>query len=239
MRILCIHGVNTSEIEDTSWQSGWANIIRNNLGKNIEVEFVNYNDIFDIRYITTTNEEYDKLKNELILELKASIPLDERFRMSSVFPILDRTAGMVSWWLFSEDIRKQARDRISQNIENINPDIICAHSLGSVITYDAFLNNQQLIEKRIFITFGSQIADPRVQRIFKQLPGFLNAKYWYNLFNPQDVVFIKDIQLKNVANFSSIKTEFSDFWNSLSHDATKYLNHQQTKILCWDKIKLP
>ena len=68
------------------------------------------------------------------------------------------------------DLREKCRKVVSDKIDQFQPDIICAHSLGTLLCYDLFTLDTvggQKIRGRTFISFGSQIGNT-----------FVKAKAW-------------------------------------------------------------
>ena len=61
--------------------------------------------------------------------------------------------------------------------------MIVAHSLGSVICYDAFSHEGKThAPDGILVTFGSQIANPFLKAAhFDNKIGGVNQKYWFHL----------------------------------------------------------
>ena len=70
-------------------------------------------------------------------------------------------AGMVAEWDQNAALRAALRKRLVERINAFKPDVIMAHSLGSVICYDAFSHeDEKACAGRFLVTFGSQIANP-------------------------------------------------------------------------------
>ena len=70
-------------------------------------------------------------------------------------------AGMVAEWDQNAALRVALRKRLIERIHTFNPDVIMAHSLGRIICYDAFSQeDKNACAGRYLVTFGSQIANP-------------------------------------------------------------------------------
>ena len=68
---------------------------------------------------------------------------------------------MVAEWDQNAPLRAALRKRLVERINAFKPDVIMAHSLGSVICYDAFSHeDKNACAGRYLVTFGSQIANP-------------------------------------------------------------------------------
>ena len=85
--------------------------------------------------------------------------------LRSVSEKLRWTAGMVIQWVENEEIRYQSRELLRDSLANFDADVVCAHSLGSLIAYDTFSRkaSEELIGGRSFVSFGSQIGNPIYQ----------------------------------------------------------------------------
>ena len=60
-----------------------------------------------------------------------------------VFDYLRWRAGMVAQLAVESDLRKALRTKLVAALEQFQPDILAAHSLGSLITYDLFRNDPE------------------------------------------------------------------------------------------------
>lgn len=117
-----------------------------------------------------------------------------------------------------------------------NYDVVCAHSLGSLICYDTFLRDPKAIRERYFVSFGSKIGNPFVRNVFAgRLEPLAGTKMWFHLFNPEDRVFTADIRLA-AGNFEEIGTAFDVPNDMLNHDATWYLSHRNAQATVWRDI---
>lgn len=56
---------------------------------------------------------------------------------------------MVAQWTADEALRTTLRNDLTRHIDISQPDIVCAHSLGSLVTYDTFHRNPSLMSKRV------------------------------------------------------------------------------------------
>src|ERR1700677_5067793 len=162
MNILMIHGVDTNEDANPNPYAAWQTAITNGLnsagfGGPINADPVangsRYNDIFD-KY--PDNPILDAIA---VTELLASAGWHavtgavSEAQLAAVPPPaqpgngpLDSirwTAGMVSPWVVESGLRSACRDRLVQQIQAVNPDVIIAHSLGTLLAYDLFVNDER------------------------------------------------------------------------------------------------
>ncbi|MEZ0073800.1 hypothetical protein [Planotetraspora sp. GP83] len=95
-----------------------------------------------------------------------------------------------------ESFRVNARDTVAETIRANRPEIVIAHSLGSVVTYEALWAHSDL-KVDLWITLGSPLGMNQV--IFQRLrPGPMNdrcgrppgVKRWVNLADIGDLVAI-------------------------------------------------
>jgi len=247
LRVLCVHGVNTPET-DTIWQDGWKQAIelgvaRWNPGRKVELVFARYNDLFrgtplgPLDYVRALA----RLLGSGISTLAGSlIPRERTFGQEKTFGGVTQavrwTAGMVAQWVDSERLRDQARGRLGNLIRAHDPEIILAHSLGSLLCYDAILNGQpSLVRGRTFISFGSQIGNPFVRNTFGGRLVGLNTRFWYHLFNRHDLeTFTWPIRLQE-GNFLQVEADF-DLAGIIDHDAACYLTHAGMVETVWPQV---
>src|SRR5262249_34407301 len=125
------------------------------------------------------------------------------------------TAGMIVQWVENEELRTRLRSGLVAKIKEFDPQVICGHSLGSLVGYDTFTHpaTRKLVAGRSFVSLGSQIANPFVAGNF--LAGRitpLSGSQWYHLFNSHDHVFTAPIRLSD-PSFKSVETTFDiDGW---------------------------
>lgn len=147
------------------------------------------------------------------------------------------TAGMVLQWIEKKQLRDELNQAVVTPLGAFAPDIICAHSLGSLACYDAFrrmvaANDAAAIDGRGLLTFGSQIANPAVQSVFGGRIGPLfiagsgqGITQWFNLYNPNDHAFTCQLPGGDDRTHS-LTTPF--LHGLLNHDGDQYLGHPVT-----------
>jgi hypothetical protein len=207
----------------------------------LEIEFVAYDDLFAAESISAGDIA------EAILKLSASGVVNAtgdflgglfgRPRgFGDVTEVLRWTAGMVVQWAENDALRAAARQRVLNHVQKFKPDVVLAHSLGSLLSYDTFLRpeNQQAIAARTFVSLGSQIGNPFVRGTVAfngRIEPLAKAEHWYHLFNVHDNAFTARIRL-HADNFTQVETGFDDP-GILDHDAISYLTHPNTVSTVW------
>ncbi len=141
--------------------------------------------------------------------------------------------GMVAMWLGDSDLRSRTRDQLVRQTEEVSPDVVVAHSLGSLISYDALTSNPSLISKRTYITLGSQIGNPFVvdQWAAGRVVDLEEAIHWYHLYNPKDPVLTAPLRISD-GNFSQIQLETKESGIE-AHDALVYLRSPEVGQTAW------
>ena len=247
VKVLAVHGVGHGD-KDTGWRDEWRNAIirqvRSQPGTgdwNIEVEFAVYDDLFENRPLGP------KEIGEALLRLTGGLisgpnETGTRGLIDSLGKVQDElrwTAGMVVQWIDDDRLRAQLRDRLAQQVQEFDPDLIAAHSLGTLISYDLFrrdiaAGNGAQHARRYLLTFGSQIANPAVLPVFdgriEPLHGDSGGfRQWFHLFNDHDLVFTARLPIKDNPCTSNLETDFNGLTNGshdvLSHNAVSYLSH--------------
>jgi hypothetical protein len=203
MNILMIHGLATPEKPNPydPWQIAITNgLTEAGYGGKINAppvpNGVMWNALFD-------NYTADPVDYALaVAELLASAGLDT---IRPVVPSwINDSAGMVVKWVLNSDLRSDCRNLLVKQIETIKPDVFIAHSMGTLLCYDLFVNDPRgktVFEDGIFVTFGSQIANLFVKdRMWGRKVLMVKVKRWYNLYNPNDPVFVVPIRLDDGNN---------------------------------------
>ena len=251
LKLLTMHGVGGHDVEG-KWEDRWAQAIAESLSRisssvEPELSFVHYDDIFDAQDITAsgTFEAVAKLGASGLWHgigdlwsgvFSRGLARGRVARPKSIPDRLRWTAGMVVQWAENESIRASARRRLAQKIGSLEPHVILAHSLGSLIAYDTFIrsSNAELVSGRTFITFGSQIGNPFVRSQFAGRIVPLPCEHWYHLFNEEDDVFTAPIRLA-ADNFEQVDC-FFDIAGLADHDACQYLSHPNLSDVVWREL---
>jgi predicted alpha/beta hydrolase family esterase len=243
IRVLCVHGVGHQE-QDTAWQQQWKRIIADGIGRwqadtRAECRFTNYDHLFDDAKLTAA------IVAEAIFRLSASgivHGIGDLFRRPRGIRGLSEqvrwTAGMVAQWAADEKLRSNACKAVKTDLDDFQPDVILAHSLGSLITYDLFARDQAAVSGRMLVTFGSQIGNPFVRSVFGgRIAPLSAARAWFHLYNKEDDVFAAPLRV-TATNFEQVET-FFDIEGMADHAAEEYLGHENTRKRVWRSLAIP
>lgn len=253
LRVLCVHGVGNQEA-NLAWQPMWEDAIFAGLrtwNQSVEVEtdFLQY----DGHFKDAGFDVWDVVEGAAGLGASAIVHsigdaiggLFGRRGMSGAGEPAARgglddsirwTAGMVLQWASDEKLRKRLQATLLAKLKAFKPDLIAAHSLGSLLTYDTLLRNPAEAARKIVVTFGSQIGHPGVRSTYAgRIEPLASAGHWYHLFNDNDRVLTKRLKIHS-DNFTQIETLFDVPHDALDHAAERYLGHQATLEQVWRPI---
>jgi hypothetical protein len=246
LRVLCVHGVGDHH-SDTTWQQDWAlaiyqSVADHDASRRVAVDFLMYDDIFQKANYQISAPMVASAVWQLSVSgvVNGIQDLFHRGRgLRDVASQVRWTAGMIVQWADQEDLRAETRKALGGKIQSFDPHIICAHSLGSLVTYDTLVRDDGplLARGRRLVTLGSQIGNPFVRNTFGGRIVPLAVDLWYHLYNRHDQVFTSDIRLPP-RNFVQIETAF-DIPGITNHDAISYLRHERTANRCWRELAAP
>ncbi len=248
LTVLCVHGIGGQE-RDLRWQEDWRDAIRDGVSawsptSEIDVQFLAYDDLFDKAPLNPLRAaeavakligsgiwhgigDFFRRGKELAPPARGLGDLSENVRW---------TAGMVCQWAENETLRRRTRERLIAGMRQHAPDLVLAHSLGSLVAYDTFVRDPgaREVKDRVFVSFGSQIGNPFVRSTFGGRIQALGARHWYHLYNRHDDVFTAKIRV-DVPTFAQVQTDF-DVAGMADHDALQYLGHANTVNRVWREI---
>ncbi|HWR78301.1 MAG TPA: caspase family protein [Thiobacillus sp.] len=238
LSLLCVHGVGHGDA-DPDLQASWTRAIGDGLRAwnpdlKVTCDFLQYDALFDqapLNPLTYAAAFASVLASGMVHGVG-----DLFTRERGLFEMPEQvrwTAGMVAQWVSDEKLRAAARDAVLQKMQAGAYDVVCGHSLGSLICYDTFLRNAKAIEGKTFVSLGAQIGNPCVRDAFAGRLGSLpDANRWFHLYNPDDHVLTADIRL-DASNFEEVGTRFDIPNDPLNHDAAHYLVHPNTRATVW------
>jgi hypothetical protein len=241
--VLGVHGLG--DHRNSTWEETWADAIRRAFpavdGLDIDCRFVTYDDIFE-----ETEISFEESVSALWKLTKSGVGAIGRRQKGVVGDISKKirwTAGYVVAWVEDEEFQRQSRKRILDAVKEHKPDIVLAHSLGSLITYNAFSHPDaakaplsSILKDADYITIGSQIGNPFVVRnltLGRIEP--LNVRFWHHLYNKQDEVFTAPISIPVASNFEQTDTYF-DIAGIADHSAEEYITHRNAIESVWRPI---
>jgi hypothetical protein len=238
LKVLCLHGVGHHP-PGGPWETAWQVATQNALdqvdpGSNPDIRFMHYDDLFANYTISFADslEAVGKLASSAVTSPFRGAP--------GLSGTLRWTAGMVVQWVENRELREDLRGRLVSAIQSFKPDVILAHSLGSLICYHTFsaAGHSDTVKNRTFISCGSQIGNPFVSGNYLagRVTPLTQARFWFHLFNPADDVFTARINL-NAVNFRQVLTDF-DNPGFLDHNAASYIAHRNTIREVWGDVVL-
>jgi len=247
MKILAVHGLGHQEKNPASWQPLWEKTLQDVLRKwneslAVEVRFAEYDDFFADTPMTVggTLGGFGRL---LWDEVRYSVTdkISDFFGRRRAFgEEVDEAAkwkiGMVTQFAEDEKLRERLRNSLSEQIEAVEPEVVFAHSLGTLLTYDLFLHPPQneIIKGRYYITCGCQIGRDALRSLFGGRLETVSAREWYNLYNKNDDVLVVPFTIY-ADNFQTIETTF-DLPGVGDHDAVEYVRHGNAQNKVWREI---
>ena len=137
LTILGVHGLGDHRASD--WTVKWpgrSGAFPKMEGLNLDFKFVTYDDIFDGTDISLAESVAALWK--LTKSGVSSLGRRERGVVSEISDKIKWTAGYVVAWVEDEGFKRQSRKRVLDAVREHQPDVILAHSLGSLVTYNAF-----------------------------------------------------------------------------------------------------
>jgi len=256
LKILSVHGVGGHDVGG-EWTDEWTHAIETPIKRiapdaGLGITFINYDDVFDAHAITAggTLEAIARLGASgvwygvgdavgSVLGGGRAAARNRSRRASSIPERVRWTAGMVVQWAENDAVRRGTRRRLADAIGSVKPDVILAHSLGSLIAYDTFVqpDNAGLLEGVTFVSFGSQIGNPFVRAQFGGRIVPLACEHWYHLYNEEDDIFTAPLSVSS-GNFEQVETPF-DLSGFGDHDAVTYLQHANTASVLWRDVLSP
>jgi hypothetical protein len=242
LKILGVHGLG--DHRTSTWKRDWQDAVTASFpGQDairLEFSFLTYDDIFEQVDLTVweTMQAVWKLSRSAISGL---------FRRRGVIEeVSDRvrwTAGYVVAWVEDKEFQAKTRARVLETIAREQPDLILAHSLGSLVTYNAFTHPDAAkpeiagpLSKTRYVTLGSQLGNAFV--IGNLTPGRiapLPMRSWHHLYNKNDDVFTAPIRLFDMPGFRQVETPF-DIDGFADHSPVEYLKHSATVSDVWRPV---
>lgn len=233
-RILCIHGIGgkdkTMDIP-SEWADKWRNGLKLhlNITDDQNISFMKFDSFFDKHNAGIV--DYGKFIVKTFLDFIWNRKKNKSYTVSDW---MDDYPDMVVEYVQKTKLKRNLWNELRNKIEEHKPDIIYAHSLGSIMCYEFFLleENRNLYLDLTLVTAGSQLGS-KLMKTHTRIPiAELPIKKWYNLNNNKDLVFASTDILANYPNFKQVETYFSDN-GPANHDGFRYLNHPDAILQVW------
>lgn len=253
VKILCVHGVNHLEsnpggppsLGEQRWRDAIVGATAQ-WGISAELQFVAYNELFSTAKLTPA------VLAASLIKLGASgvwHGIGDLFGARAFGPngggygdTLEWTAGMVCEWAGNDGLRAKLRARLLKAIDVFRPQLLLAHSLGTLVTYDTLARVENKTAPGVagltLATFGSQIGHPTIRAVFGgKIVPVPPLRHWFHLYNKEDHVFTAPLDMRFgngvPPNFSQSTTTFDVPDDSLNHDCAYYLQHRETLASLW------
>ena len=243
LKILGVHGLG--DHRGSTWKEDWTAALRAVFPGQDTIEldfsFLTYDDIFEKVDLSV----WDTMQAVWKLA-RSGVTAAMRRRRGAVSDVSDRvrwTAGYVVAWVEHEKFQDATRARVLETLAKEHPDIVLAHSLGSLITYNALTHADAqraqvapAIARMRYVTLGSQLGNPFVMgNLTAGRMEPLAVKSWHHLYNAEDNVFTSEIKLWDATNFRQVETPF-DIEGFADHSALEYLKHVNAIENVWRPI---
>jgi hypothetical protein len=240
MNILLVHGIDTSEATGLTPYPAWETAISNGL-TNARFNGPLQWSPFDYNTAFTQFNSSPAVYAEAVAQLLASAAVHGLFSAprlatdaqlppggppgtgGSFTDTIRWSAGMVAQWVEEDGLRTDLRNLLADQITTFKPDVICAHSLGTLLCYDLFINGgaaASVFKTGTLITFGTQIGNTFVQdKMWNGKVSMIPVGKWFNLYNPHDPVFVAPVNVQ-APNFTQFTTQFGGaFFDESGHNA--------------------
>src|SRR5262245_36437354 len=169
LKILGVHGLG--DHRNSTWKEDWTAALRaafpGQQAIELEFAFLTYDDIFEKVDLSV----WDTMQAVWKLA-RSGVTTAMRRRRGPISDVSDRvrwTAGYVVAWVEHEKFKEATRARVLETVANEQPDLLLAHSLGSLITYNALTHADAqraavapAIARMRYVTLGSQLGNPFV-----------------------------------------------------------------------------
>jgi metacaspase-1 len=247
MRVLAVHGLGHQEKNPTSWQPLWEKTLQDVLRKwneslGVEVRFAEYDDLFGDTPMNVGGTVggfgrllWDEVRYSVTDRISGWFGRRRAFG-EEVGEAAKWKIGMVTQFAEDGKLRERLRESLTEQIKAVEPDVVFAHSLGTLLTYDLFLHPPQnrIIRDRYFITCGCQIGRAALRSLFGGRLETVAAREWYNLYNKNDDVLVVPFTIY-ANNFQTIETTF-ELSGVGDHDAVEYIRHGNAQNKVWREI---
>lgn len=240
--VLCVHGIGRHEM-DGEWTREWATALETALAgagcPPPKLVFIGLDDIF-------ADYPLSAAQFSEAMRFFATNWLGYHGSRSSTRGVLDSaedwfewTPGMIAEWASNDELRARVRERVLSAIEAYAPDVVVAHSLGSLAAYDALSRvdaEQSPAKEAHLITIGSQIGHPAIGFRWAGRVPMPSVGAWTNIHNRADPVFSRPIRVAH-SRFQNIDVRRFEGKPGLEqHAAAAYLSSGHLAAEVWRTI---
>ena len=243
LRVLGVHGLGDQR--GKPWPAAWKAAVERGLGADsgliVDFHDCSYDDVFE-RHEPSLGDTLEAVARLIGSGLGAVFRPRKGF-MDPVSHRLRWTAGYVVAWTADQDFQRETRARFLERVKAVRPHVILAHSLGSLITYNALTHRDatgdvelgEILRQCRYVTLGSQLRNDFVVGNLtngRLMP--LDVRWWHHLYNRHDKVFTAPIVLQSARNFGQIDTTFDE---DDDHAAERYIEHTATAAGLWRPLE--
>lgn len=246
MKILLVHGVGHCEADPDYYAPWKADIVkrlreRGHAGP-FDFDDLPYDDLFDKHSVSPAI--YAAALTELLASAAwhaVADPLGQWLHPArGLGDEIRWKVGMVAQLVVEESLRNDLCDRLDAKLKSFVPDVVLAHSLGSLLSYHYLRNDKRaakLAKPFTYVTFGSQINNVFAHsRLFPGPIRLPPVKNWFHLYNERDPVLTAPIWLDD-DRFLQVLTPSAAGHDPIgSAQAPGYLNHPATIESVWSRL---
>jgi hypothetical protein len=197
MKVLFVHGVGHMD-DNLWWQEVWVNAVEKAMGPGSKItpQFMSYDSLFEENGAPSGRDYLKALLSLLVCRKEKS------WHVRSHKPIGDKPlknqirwrVGMVAEFLIDEEMKQKWRKQFHGLLKDFQPDVVYAHSLGTLLTYDYLMHPDYKTEQQrwVYVTAASQLYHDRLDHVFKRPLEMPMVKRWINLNNPHDMVLAEN-----------------------------------------------
>jgi metacaspase-1 len=216
LKVLCIHGFDGHSPSGVCEEGEWTNPLRESLGSDIQVSFCHLDAPFGGGDFSA---EQAHAAACLVQGLRRP---DEARNDAASLP--DRTLALLGRWLSEPACRKRLRQHLAQCIAREKPQLVLAHSVGSLVAFDCFNEPETAAcaQGLHLVALGTQLGNRAVWPCFGgrlEMPVALLR--FTQLYRADDPVFTEPIPLTDT-RFARLTVD-DGRWLPWRHPLAHYL----------------
>jgi hypothetical protein len=212
LRIVYVHGIHAKPAEDV-YRAEWdAAVRRLSYVREIESAMMYWADIrlgLTAADVAEAHARARRRGEHRFARLRPQTNSPLGYAISLVLHAVDPAIRRITKELFTEvylyfygragaqDIRDAILDRMDTMMREVRPQVVIAHSWGSVIAYDYLLNRGYHGELAGLITCGSPLGQDYVQEHVGSKAYPAQVRHWLNVFDAMDPATWPDRRISN------------------------------------------